>query len=71
MSGASRLDSGESIKALSTYLSHADARFTLRAYTHPMPSSETPTWKAVDEMYRTGSRGPDGPLTAHAIRTRP
>lgn len=37
------------------------ARFTLRAYTHLMPSSETRTRKAVDEMYRTARRGPTAP----------
>jgi integrase len=33
------LDGGESIKALSEYLGHHDAGFTLRTYTHLMPSS--------------------------------
>ena len=33
------LDGGESIKALSEYLGHADPGFTLRTYTHLMPSS--------------------------------
>ena len=37
------LDAGESIKALSLYLGHGDPGFTLRAYTHLMPSSETRT----------------------------
>jgi integrase len=55
------LDSGESIKALSAYLGHADAGFTLRTYTHLMPSSETRTRKAVDEMYRTASKPPTAP----------
>lgn len=55
------LDSGESIKALSAYLGHADAGFTLRTYTHLMPSSEMRTRKAVDEMYRTAQKGPTAP----------
>lgn len=55
------LDSGESIKALSAYLGHADAGFTLRTYTHLMPSSETRTRNAVDEMYRTARRPPTAP----------
>lgn len=42
------LDAGESIKALSEYLGHADAGFTLRTYTHLMPSSDSRTKKAVD-----------------------
>ncbi|WP_371592726.1 tyrosine-type recombinase/integrase [Streptomyces virginiae] len=45
------LDAGENIKALSTYLGHGDPGFTLRTYTHLMPSSEGRTRKAVDEMY--------------------
>lgn len=43
------LDAGESIKAISEYLGHADARFTLRRYTHLMPSSDERTRKAVDD----------------------
>lgn len=35
-----RLDAGESIQALSSYLGHSDPGFTLRTYTHLMPSSE-------------------------------
>jgi hypothetical protein len=34
------LDAGESIRALAEYLGHADPGFTLRVYTHLMPSSE-------------------------------
>ncbi|NEA58069.1 site-specific integrase [Streptomyces sp. SID13666] len=47
------LDAGESIKALSTYLGHSDPGFTLRVYTHLMPSSEGRTRKAVDCVYNT------------------
>lgn len=42
------LDAGESVKAVSEYLGHADAGFTLRTYTHLMPSSEERTRRAVD-----------------------
>jgi integrase len=42
------LDAGESIKAVSEYLGHADAGFTLRTYTHLMPSSDERTRRAVD-----------------------
>ena len=42
------LDAGESIKAVSEYLGHADAGFTLRTYTHLMPASDERTRKAVD-----------------------
>ncbi|MGI5140515.1 MULTISPECIES: tyrosine-type recombinase/integrase [unclassified Streptomyces] len=54
------LDAGENIKALSTYLGHSDPGFTLRVYTHLMPSSEGRTRKAVDGMYDAAS-APDGP----------
>lgn len=46
------LDAGESIKAVSEYLGHADPGFTLRTYTHLMPASEDRTRKAVDAARR-------------------
>ena len=55
------LDAGESIKALSEYLGHADPGFTLRTYTHLMPASDERTRRAVDavlcvpDVYREGS----------------
>ncbi|MFF5716491.1 tyrosine-type recombinase/integrase [Streptomyces buecherae] len=45
------LDAGESIKALSRYLGHSDPGFTLRTYTHLMPSSEERTRRAVEGLY--------------------
>ena len=49
------LDAGESIKAVSEYLGHSDAGFTLRTYTHVMPSSAERTRRAVDDALRLGS----------------
>lgn len=49
------LDAGENIKALSTYLGHADPGFTLRTYTHLMPSSSERTRNAVDAVLETRS----------------
>ncbi|MBO0608816.1 tyrosine-type recombinase/integrase [Myceligenerans salitolerans] len=46
------LHHGESIKALSEYLGHSSAGFTLRVYTHLMPGSAERTRRAVDEMFR-------------------
>jgi integrase len=46
------LDGGESIKALSEYLGHADPGFTLRTYTHLMPSSSERTRQAVDGVFQ-------------------
>ncbi len=43
------LDAGESVKAVSDYLGHSDAGFTLRTYTHLMPSSTERTKRAVDD----------------------
>jgi integrase len=45
------LDGGESIKAVSEYLGHADAGFTLRTYTHLMPSSSERTRRAIDTAW--------------------
>ncbi|MFI7404828.1 tyrosine-type recombinase/integrase [Streptomyces sp. NPDC049541] len=53
------LDAGESIKALSEYLGHHDPGFTLRTYTHLMPSSEARTKAAVDRVFQD-----DEPATA-------
>lgn len=55
------LDGGESIKAVSEYLGHADPGFTLRIYTHLMPSSHQRTRELVDQRFRTLGRSTDGP----------
>ncbi|MCF4122520.1 tyrosine-type recombinase/integrase [Antribacter sp. KLBMP9083] len=44
------LHAGEPIKAVSAYLGHADAGFTLRTYTHLLPGSDDRTRNAVDAM---------------------
>lgn len=59
------LDAGENIKALSRYLGHADAGFTLRTYTHLMPSSELRTRNAVDTLYQGPQNHDHGPEAAH------
>ncbi|MGW7134361.1 tyrosine-type recombinase/integrase [Streptomyces bobili] len=46
------LDAGENVKALSAYLGHNDPGFTLRVYTHLMPSSDARARKAVDGLYK-------------------
>ncbi|MFF0158211.1 tyrosine-type recombinase/integrase [Streptomyces sp. NPDC005263] len=58
------LDAGENVKALSAYLGHNDPGFTLRVYTHLMPSSDARARKAVDGLYEGTDPGPDGPETA-------
>jgi hypothetical protein len=42
---------GENIRALSEYLGHADPGFTLRVYTHLMPSSAERTRRAIDVVF--------------------
>ncbi|MFF9333703.1 tyrosine-type recombinase/integrase [Streptomyces albogriseolus] len=64
------LDAGESIRALSQYLGHSDPGFTLRTYTHLMPSSEGRTRKAVDSLYLASSPHDHGPGTAQAAPPR-
>ena len=58
------LDAGESIRALADYLGHEDPGFTLRVYTHLMPSSQDRTKKAVDRALL--GEAADGPSTASA-----
>ncbi|MES9808836.1 tyrosine-type recombinase/integrase [Streptomyces cinereoruber] len=60
------LDAGENIKALSSYLGHGDPGFTLRVYTHLMPSSDGRARRAVDGLYEGPDSTPDGPGTAQA-----
>jgi integrase len=43
------LDAGESIKAVSQYLGHSDAGFTLRTSIHIMHNSTERTKRAVDD----------------------
>ena len=49
------LDAGETIKALAEYLGHSDPGFTLRTYTHLMPSSESRTRRAIDLVFAPDS----------------
>jgi integrase len=58
------LDAGESIEALSLYLGHADPGFTLRVYTHLLPSSEDRTRRAIDRAFGYGPDTRDGLETA-------
>ncbi|WP_127453458.1 site-specific integrase [Streptomyces sp. B29(2018)] len=58
------LDAGENIRALSQYLGHADPGFTLRTYTHLMPSSEGRTRRAVEGLYKAAPKQDHGPEAA-------
>jgi integrase len=58
------LDTGEGIKALAAYLGHADPGFTLRTYTHLLPTSEDRTRRAIDQAFRDDPEPGDGLETA-------
>lgn len=60
------LDQGESIKAVAEWLGHSDPSFTLKTYTHLMPSSAERTKGVIGSLYgrRDASNSPDGPSTA-------
>ena len=47
------LHEGETIKAVSEYLGHADPGFTLRTYTHLMEGSSERTKRAIDAVFGT------------------
>jgi integrase len=49
------LDAGESIKAVAEYLGHSDPGFTLRTYTHLLPSSAQRMRQAVDRALTGGA----------------
>lgn len=55
------LDQGESIKAVAEWLGHSDPSFTLKIYTHLMPSSAERTKNVIGDLYgrRTASDGPE------------
>lgn len=53
------LDVVESIKAVSEYLGHSSAAFTLNTYTHLMPTSETRSRSAIDAAL--AQRAPGAP----------
>jgi integrase len=57
------LDQGESIKAVAEWLGHADPSFTLKIYTHLMPSSAERTKNVIDGLYER-KKAHDGPETA-------
>jgi len=53
------LHEGESIKALSEYLGHADPGFTLRTYTHLVEDSAERTKRAVEAVFGRRTPEPD------------
>jgi integrase len=63
------LDAGESVKALSAYLGHADPGFTLRIYTHLLPASEDRTRRAIDKAFAEQPAAGDGPHASDGLET--
>ncbi|MGV9213198.1 tyrosine-type recombinase/integrase [Micromonospora sp. RB23] len=63
------LDAGESIKALSMYLGHADPGFTLRIYTHLLPTSEDRTRRVIDAAFGEDQSAADGPDAVDGLET--
>lgn len=61
------LDAGESIKALSLHLGHADPGFTLRVHTHLLPNSEDRTRRAIDAAFGYSLDASDGLATAQVV----
>ncbi|MFC9058305.1 tyrosine-type recombinase/integrase [Streptomyces sp. NPDC057074] len=55
------LDAGESIKAVSEYMGHADPALTLRVYAHLMPDSRERARRAIDSLFEGGSMQPRHP----------
>ncbi|MGC4112276.1 MAG: site-specific integrase [Nocardioides sp.] len=54
------LHEGETIKAVSEYLGHADPGFTLRTYTHLMEGSSERTKRAIDSVFKANADSADG-----------
>ncbi len=61
------LDGGESIKTVSQRLGHADPAFTLRTYTHLLPSNESRTRSIIDASMRAMHRPPRAPGVHHGL----
>ncbi|MGH3898967.1 MAG: tyrosine-type recombinase/integrase [Pseudonocardiaceae bacterium] len=51
------LDAGESITALAEHLGHSDPAFTLRVYTHLMPTSHQRTCEIINQLFPTHRNG--------------
>jgi integrase len=61
------LDAGESIKALSGYLGHADPGFALRVHTHLLAASADRTRQAIDAAFADDP--PHGTSTRDGMET--
>ncbi|MEV4529380.1 tyrosine-type recombinase/integrase [Streptosporangium sp. NPDC049304] len=55
------LERDVSIKVVADFLGHADPGFTLRTYTHLMPSSEDRMRQVIEDAWATGRSALDVP----------
>ncbi len=53
----------------SAYLGHADPGFTLRTYTHLLPTSEDRTRRAIDKAFGEEQPADDGPEAGDGLET--
>ena len=61
------LTQGESVKAVSEWLGHHNAAYTLGVYVHLMPASEQRMRTLIDGAWRPQDQAPDGPATAPGV----
>lgn len=57
---------GTGMRYRARYVGPDGTEKSLRTYTHLMPSSESRTRKAVDDVYQARGEAPDGPQAAQA-----
>jgi integrase len=62
-----QLEAGTSVRALAEYLGHADPGFTLRVYTHLMPSSESRARQPVDEAFADALKAVARPVSRNGL----
>lgn len=63
------LERGVSVKAVADFLGHADPGFTLRTYTHLMPSGEDRMRQVIEDPWATGRSASDVPREPHRTRS--
>ncbi|WP_328474835.1 hypothetical protein OHA21_16275 [Actinoplanes sp. NBC_00393] len=57
------LAAGMSIRDAAGHLGYSDPAFTLRVYTHLLPSSDRRARRVFDDLFEHGLDGPDGLTT--------
>lgn len=62
-----QLEAGTNIRALAEYLGHSDPGFTLRTYTHLMPTAQDKAKRAVDDVFERLESAANDPLCGPAV----